>query len=60
MQELMTIEEVAEATRIPVNTLYHYRATGQGPKSAKLGRRVLYQRADVEAWVAEAFREIDA
>lgn len=59
MQELLTIEEVAEATRLPINTLYHYRATGQGPRSAKLGRRVLYRRADVEAWVASAFEEIN-
>ncbi len=55
MHELMTIEEVAEATRLPVNTLYHYRATGQGPQSAKLGRRVVYRRSDVDAWITEAF-----
>jgi predicted DNA-binding transcriptional regulator AlpA len=26
-----------------------------GPKSGKLGRRVVYRRADVEAWIAAAF-----
>lgn len=55
MQELLTIEEVSELTRIPVNTLYHYRATGQGPKSARLGRRVVYRHSDVEDWIAKAF-----
>jgi len=54
MQELMTIEEVSEATRLPVNTLYHYRATGEGPKSAKLGRRVVYRRAEVDSWIESA------
>jgi len=60
VQELLTIEEVSEATRLPVNTLYHYRATGQGPKSGKLGRRVVYRRSDLEAWIAEAFHDSDA
>ncbi len=55
MVELLTIDEVAEVTRLPINTLYHYRATGQGPKSAKIGRRVMYRRADVDAWISEAF-----
>jgi len=54
--ELLTIEEVSEATRLPVSTLYHYRATGQGPQSAKLGRRVMYRRVDVETWIANAFK----
>ena len=58
MTELLTIEEVSEATRLPINTLYHYRATGQGPKSAKLGRRVMYRRDDVETWITNAFNEV--
>lgn len=58
MTELLTIEEVAGATRLPINTLYHYRATGQGPKSAKIGRRVMYRRVDVETWIADAFNEV--
>lgn len=54
--ELMTIEEVAKMTRLPVATLRWYRATGSGgPKSAKLGRRVMYRRAEVESWIAAAF-----
>ena len=54
--DLLTIEEVAELTRLPVATLRWYRAMGEGgPKSGKLGRRVVYRRADVEAWIAAAF-----
>src|ERR1700730_9544633 len=54
--DLLTIEKVAELTRLPVATLRWYRAMGEGgPKSGKLGRRVVYRRADVEAWIAAAF-----
>jgi hypothetical protein len=53
--DLMTIDEVAELTRRPVATLRWWRATGQGPKSGKLGRRVFYRREDVEAWIRSAF-----
>jgi predicted DNA-binding transcriptional regulator AlpA len=55
MDKLLTIEEVSEMTRIPIATLRYYRATGQGPKSARLGRRVVYRRSDVEAWIEKAF-----
>ena len=53
--EYMTETEVASDTRLPVNTLRYYRYTGKGgPKHFKLGRRVLYAKSDVEAWVNEA------
>jgi predicted DNA-binding transcriptional regulator AlpA len=58
LKELLTVEDVAEMTNglVPVATLRYYRATGEGgPRSGKLGRRVVYRRADVEAWVAAAF-----
>ncbi|MGN8245276.1 helix-turn-helix domain-containing protein [Cellulomonas soli] len=55
--DLMTTEEVAAETRVPVNTLRYYRArgAGEGPRSAKYGRRVMYRRADVEAWLQEQY-----
>lgn len=56
MPDLLTIEEVAQMTRTPVATLRWYRATGQGgPKSAKLGRRVVYRLTDVQEWIDRAF-----
>jgi Helix-turn-helix domain len=58
VKDLMTIEDVVEATGgiIPASTLRWYRATGQGgPRSGLLGRRVIYRREDVEAWIAAAF-----
>lgn len=55
MHRLMTIEEVSEETRIPVNTLRFYRHKGVGPQFAKLGGRLMAKRADVEEWIDAAF-----
>ncbi len=53
--EILTLAEVAEMTRQQPSTLRWWRAVGQGgPKSFKLGRRVMYRRADVERWLEEA------
>lgn len=56
--KLLTITEVAEMTRLPEATLRWFRHDGtKGPKSAKLGRRVVYREADVLAWIDNAFAE---
>ncbi|WP_006247205.1 helix-turn-helix domain-containing protein [Mycolicibacterium tusciae] len=53
--DLLTVADVAAMTRMSVGTLRYWRHTGSGgPPSVKLGRRVLYRRADVENWLAEA------
>ena len=54
---LMTMDEVSEATRIPVNTLRFYRQKGAGPRFAKIGGRLMAQRAEVEKWISAAFEE---
>lgn len=54
MPEYMTTEEVAEISRKPSETIRYYRHIGKGPKSFKLGRRVLYSRDDVLAWIEAA------
>jgi predicted DNA-binding transcriptional regulator AlpA len=53
--ELLTIEEAAALAKKPVATMRWLRATGRGPRSGKLGRRVVYKRDDVIAWVESAF-----
>ncbi|SHU12293.1 Helix-turn-helix domain [Mycobacteroides abscessus subsp. abscessus] len=56
--DLMSIDEVSDETGVAVATLRWWRATGGGgPRSAKLGRRVVYRRSDVEAWIDAAFEE---
>jgi excisionase family DNA binding protein len=53
--ELLTVAEVAELTRLSASTLRYWRHAGTGgPASFKLGRRVMYRRADVEKWLEEA------
>ena len=51
--ELLTLEEAAAVLRTPVATLRYRRHLGVGPDGFRLGRRVVYQRQDVERWVAE-------
>lgn len=53
MARFMTTGEVAEALRTTDDTVRYWRHTGYGPRGFKVGRRVLYDRADVEAWIAE-------
>lgn len=50
---IMTLDQVSERTGIPINTLRFYRATRQrGPKTFKLGGRVVALEEDVEAWIS--------
>ncbi len=51
MPEYLTTKEVAALTRKATETLRYYRWKGEGPKSFRLGRTVLYDRADVLAWI---------
>jgi DNA-binding transcriptional MerR regulator len=53
--ELLTLEEAAALMRQPAATLRYWRHIGTGPASAKLGRRVVYRRRDVEVWVQSQF-----
>lgn len=53
---LLRIDQVSAWTGISENTLRWWRAKGEGgPQSAKLGRRVVYRQADVEAWIDAQF-----
>jgi hypothetical protein len=49
---LLTLDEAAAFLRTPVATLRYWRHLGIGPDGFRLGRRVMYQRADLEGWVA--------
>lgn len=55
--ELLTLQQVAERYNIEENTLRYWRAQRTGPKSARVGRRVMYRRADVERWIDEQFAD---
>ncbi len=49
--DLLTITEAAELVRAPVATLRYWRHLGTGPRSFRLGRRVLYRSDDLHAWI---------
>lgn len=51
--DLLTTAEVALIVRAPISTLRHWRYIGTGPKSFRPGRRVVYRRGDVTAWLLE-------
>jgi predicted DNA-binding transcriptional regulator AlpA len=38
---------------IAEETLRYWRSSNQGPKSFKVGRRVVYRREELERWIAE-------
>jgi excisionase family DNA binding protein len=54
MSSYLTTKEVGELLRTPTETVRYWRHIGTGPASFKVGRRVLYAREDVEAFIAEA------
>jgi excisionase family DNA binding protein len=49
----MTSDETAGYLRIPTETLRYWGWKGDGPRSVRVGRRRLYRRSDVEAWIAQ-------
>jgi excisionase family DNA binding protein len=51
----MTMTEVARRIRVPLETLRKWRMTGGGPPGVKMGVRVMFRRADVEAWINAKF-----
>lgn len=54
---LMRIEEVAVLLDVPIATLRDWRQRGVGPTSARIGRRVMYRRPEIEAWVEAQFHK---
>lgn len=50
---LLTLPEVAEMLRMTPYALYTLRTRRQGPRGMTIGRRVLFRRGDVDAWLRE-------
>jgi excisionase family DNA binding protein len=47
----MTTEELADHARTTKATVRGWRHRGTGPKGTRVGKRVLYRREAVEAWL---------
>ena len=56
-RKLITTPEAADRVRRPVGTLRYWRHIGFGPRSVRIGRAVLYDEAEVDAWVEAHFAE---
>lgn len=53
----LTEQEAAGVLGQSPNTLRQWRCQGRGPRWTKAGRRVLYSRSDLDAWLAGQRRE---
>ena len=58
--QLLTITEAAQLLRAPVATLRYWRHLGTGPHSFRVGRRVLYRREDLHAWINTRHGQVTA
>ena len=54
MAQYLTTEEVAQLLRTSPETVRYWRHVGAGPRSFKVGRRVLYDADDVGSFIADA------
>ena len=57
--DLLTITEAADITRAPLATLRYWRHLGIGPRSFRLGRRVVYRRSDLQDWITAQQRSTE-
>lgn len=55
MYDLVTVEEAAEMTRLSPATVRWLISVGRFAPSAKLGRRRMLRRVDLEAWISAQF-----
>lgn len=51
--KLLKSAEVSAKVRVPEETLRYWRWRSEGPRSFKVGKAVVYDEADVDAWLAE-------
>ena len=51
--DFLTLSEVADILRVPVNTLRWWRQQGTGPRYFKIGRRLVTTVGDLKTWVEE-------
>lgn len=55
--QLYTPDETAGLLRSNPRTLERWRSTGDGPAFVKLGRRVCYRQADLQAFIEQQTRQ---
>ena len=56
-EELVTLAEVAEILRVPINTMRWWRQRGTGPEFFKIGRHLVTTVGDVRRFIREQRQE---
>jgi predicted DNA-binding transcriptional regulator AlpA len=56
-KDLLLLEEISHVSRVPLETLRWFRKNNRGPRTFRLGGRVVAFRADVDAWILEQMRK---
>jgi predicted site-specific integrase-resolvase len=51
LADFLTQDEAAAELKICERTLDRWRRLGEGPPIIKLGRRILYRRSSLQAWL---------
>lgn len=51
LANFLTQDEAAAELKVCERTLDRWRRLGEGPPITKLGRRILYRRSSVQAWL---------
>jgi hypothetical protein len=57
-EELLTVEEAADVLGVGVQRMYNLRNLGQGPVSYRRGRRLVYPRSGLVAFLARELQAI--
>lgn len=52
---LVTVAEFADQYGFSQNTIRMWLRTGQAPRHAKVGQRIYFRRADIDAWLEAKF-----
>jgi predicted DNA-binding transcriptional regulator AlpA len=58
-REVVTEKQLAGMLKIHPVTLWRMRRDGVAPKHFRAGRRILYRRGDIEAWMEEQMVKTD-
>lgn len=56
-EDLITDEAAAQVLHVSKGTLAQWRYLGTGPRYFKVGRRILYSRSRLSAWLSEQERQ---
>lgn len=57
LSDYLTDTQLADELNVSPRTIARWRSLREGPPLTRLGRRILYRRSAVEAWLAELERD---